>query len=89
MDSVTNWLKNRVYILFSYHAEARTQILALPDEGLPTRRYSWNRKTPLLFLPYEGVLPTVGLAAHLAIEELSYRAYPQAEIIAGSVSSGR
>jgi hypothetical protein len=54
VDSTTDLLKNRVDIPSEYHALTVSQILGLPDTGLPTRRYRWTLADSAAVAQYEG-----------------------------------
>ena len=55
VDSATNLLKNRVDIPNSYHEVTVADVLALPDQGLPTRRWKWSGSDSAMVLEYEDV----------------------------------
>jgi len=55
VDSATDLKKNRVDTTDAYHTVPIETVLALPWEGLPTRRYRWSGDNIAAVARYEGV----------------------------------
>src|SRR5690242_7102432 len=55
VDSATDLLKNRVDTATVYHAVPFATVLALPWQGLPTRRFNWSASDSTSVARYEGV----------------------------------